>query len=45
MILPRSTLEKMSKLELITLVLAQGEQLKLQAERIKSLEQRVVNGS
>lgn len=49
MILPRSTLEKMSKLELITLVLAQGEQLvaqgeqlKLQAERIKSLEQRVV---
>ena len=48
MILPRETLEKMSKSELITLVLAQGEQilvqgeqLIVQADRIKSLEKRV----
>ena len=48
MILPRETLEKMSKSELITLVLAQGEQilaqgeqLIVQADRIKALEKRV----
>lgn len=39
--LPRPTLEKMSKAELISLVLAQGEQIKLQSEQIKSLEKRV----
>ena len=41
MLLPRETLEKMSKSELITLVLAQGEQILAQADRIKSLEKRV----
>lgn len=46
--LPRQTLEKMSKSELIALVLAQGEQimaqgeqLKVQADRIKALETRI----
>ena len=48
MILPRETLEKMSKSELITLVLAQGEQILAQGEQlivqadwIKALEKRV----
>jgi len=46
--LPRPTLEKMSKAELITLVIAQGEQIlaqseqiRIQGERIKTLERRV----
>jgi transposase len=41
MVLPRETLEKMSKSELIALVLAQGEQLKVQADQIRTLEKRV----
>ena len=40
MILQRSTLEKMSKLELITLVLAQGEQLVAQDEQLKPQAER-----
>jgi transposase len=39
--LPKQTLEKMSKAELIALVIAQGEQLKIQAAQIKALEKRI----
>ena len=39
--MPKQTLEKMSKAELIALVIAQGEQIKAQAEQIKALEKRI----
>jgi transposase len=39
--LPRQTLEKMSKSELIALVLAQGEQIKAQAKQIKAQSEQI----